>query len=116
VKGVLNLRGSIVPVFDLRQRFDLPVQPYSKDTVVIVLRVGADQASLRSMGVVVDAVSDVLDSRVEAIRPAPDFGAAVSTQCLSGLVSAGTKMVMLLDVDRLLGEDGVASGQDAAAV
>ena len=103
VRGVLNLRGAIVPVFDLRQRFAMPVQAYSPDTVVIVLRVMGERG-VRNMGVVVDAVSDVLNASTVDIRSTPDFGAGVPTEYISGLVTAETKMIMLLNVDRLLGE------------
>ncbi len=115
VKGVLNLRGAIVPIFDLRQRFSLSFQTYSKDTVVIVLRVEA-KAEVRNIGVVVDAVSDVLNAGTSEIRGTPDFGAGVATEYISGLASSGDKMIMLLDVDRLLNEqdeDGKASEQAA---
>jgi len=105
VKGVLNLRGAIVPVFDLRQRFGMPMQAYSKDTVVIVLRVMNRGGGMRNMGVVVDAVSDVLNARASEIRGTPDFGVGVSTEYISGLATAADKMIMLLDVDRLLNED-----------
>jgi len=104
VKGVLNLRGAIVPVFDLRQRFAMPVQAYSPDTVVIVLRV-AGEGGVRNIGVVVDAVSDVLNAVTADIRSTPDFGVGVPTEYITGLVTAETKMIMLLDVDRLLGGD-----------
>ena len=112
VKGVLNLRGAIVPVFDLRQRFGMPVQAYSKDTVVIVLRVKSE-LGMRNMGVVVDAVSDVLNARASDIRGTPDFGAGVATEYISGLASATDKMIMLLDVDRLLNEDLEQDKRDA---
>jgi len=116
VKGVLNLRGAIVPVFDMRRRFDLASQVYSKDTVVIVLRVTNKGSEMRNMGVVVDAVSDVLNTRVSEIRGTPDFGAGVATEYISGLASAGDKMIMLLDVDRLLNEDMDSSSErDKAA-
>ena len=105
VKGVLNLRGAIVPIFDLRERFDLSVQEYTKDTVVIVLRVMA-ASGMRSIGVVVDAVSDVLNSTKDSITNTPDFGGSVATEYISGLISAGGKMIMLLDVDKLLNEGG----------
>jgi purine-binding chemotaxis protein CheW len=116
VKGVLNLRGAIVPIFDLRRRFDMPAQDYSKDTVVIVLRVTSRNSEMRNMGVVVDAVSDVLNARASEIRGTPDFGAGVATEYISGLASAGDKMIMLLDVDRLLNEDMDSPGErDKAA-
>ncbi|VAX07719.1 Positive regulator of CheA protein activity (CheW) [hydrothermal vent metagenome] len=104
VKGVLNLRGSIVPIFDLRERFELHIHAYTKDTVVVVLRVNGE-AGMCIMGVVVDAVSDVLNAGHEGIVCAPDFGDRIATEFISGLVSAGGKMVMLLDVDKLLNQD-----------
>ncbi len=103
VRGVLNLRGSVVPVLDLRRRFDLPSQDLGKDTVVIVLRIQGEKTT-RSIGVVVDAVSDVLDTDANALQPAPDFGARIDAQCISGLVSDGDTMVMLVDVDRMLND------------
>ena len=105
VKGVLNLRGAIVPIFDLRERFNLALQEYTKDTVVIVLRVMSANG-MRSIGVVVDEVSDVLNSTEDSITNTPDFGGSVATEYIRGLVSAGGKMIMLLDVDKLLNEDG----------
>jgi len=103
-KGVLNLRGAIVPIFDLRERFDLPVQAYTKDTVVVVLRVNSE-SGICIMGVVVDGVSDVLNASQDGIVSAPDFGGRVATEFISGLASADGKMIMLLDVDKLLNQD-----------
>ena len=116
VKGVINLRGAIVPIFDLRERFNLLIQEYTKDTVVIVLRVSTAN-NTRIMGVVVDAVSDVLSAKAAEIGATPDFGGTVSTEFISGLASAGDKMIMLLDVDKLLsqGESAGEGGLDAAA-
>lgn len=113
VKGVVNLRGNIVPVFDLRLRFGLPSVPYTKETVVIVVRAGREN-SKRSMGLVVDAVSDVLVVRDEAISATPEFGAGVPTENIKGLVSDGGNMVMLLDLDSLAILDQSESDQDAA--
>jgi len=104
VKGVLNLRGAIVPIFDLRERFGLSFQEYTKDTVVIVLRIKS-HTGMRIMGVIVDAVSDVLNASCDGLVNAPDFGGRVATEFIVGLVSAGDKMVMLLDVDKLLSQD-----------
>lgn len=112
VKGVINLRGSIVPIFDLRERFNLPVQEYTKDTVVIVLRIQCQATNTtRIMGVVVDAVSDVLSAKTAEIGITPDFGGRVTTEFISGLASAGDKMIMLLDVDKLL---NMAEAQEPA--
>ncbi|MGZ4960759.1 MAG: chemotaxis protein CheW [Methylomonas sp.] len=105
-KGVVNLRGAIVPIIDLRERFELGRSHYTPLTVVVVLQAHiADK--VRVMGVVVDAVSDVVNVNKATIQSPPDFGAKVSTECISGLVSVNEKMVMLLDVDKLLKLDGV---------
>ncbi|MDZ7621416.1 MAG: chemotaxis protein CheW [Candidatus Competibacteraceae bacterium] len=101
VKGVMNLRGAIVPVIDLRLRFGLAAIPYTPTTVVIVVTVQG-LTGARIIGAVVDGVSDVLTIDATAVQPAPDFGTAVHIEFISGLVTLETGMVMLLDVDRLL--------------
>ncbi|QPK64189.1 chemotaxis protein CheW [Methylomonas sp. LL1] len=105
-KGVVNLRGAIVPIIDLRERFDLGYSRYTPLTVVVVLqaRIGG---KCRVMGVVVDAVSDVIDVDKKNIQSSPNFGAKVSTEFINGLVAVNQRMVMLLDVDKLLKLDGV---------
>ncbi|MGC1550724.1 MAG: chemotaxis protein CheW [Rhodanobacter sp.] len=97
VLGVLNLRGAIVPVLDLRLRFGLAREEYDATTVTVIITVAG-----RLFGVVVDAVSDVLDVTGDAIRPVPDMGTAVDTEYLKGLTSIAERMVLLLDVDKLL--------------
>ena len=101
VRGVMNLRGAIVPVIDLRLRFGLDSMAYTKTTVVIVVTVQSASGS-RIIGTVVDGVSDVLNPNAADIQPPPDFGTAVHTEFISGLVTIEAGMVMLLDVDRLL--------------
>lgn len=100
-KGVVNLRGSIVPVIDLRERFDLRFTDYTPLTVVVVLQT-RDGNRTRTMGVVVDSVSDVITIDKSKIQNAPDFGSKVSNEFISGLVSVNDRMVILLDVDKLL--------------
>ncbi|MGZ5050814.1 MAG: chemotaxis protein CheW [Methylobacter sp.] len=100
-KGVVNLRGSIVPILDLRERFNLSKAEYTPLTVVVVLQTG-DGSRTRIMGVVVDSVSDVINVDKAEIQSAPDFGAKVSNEFINGLVSVNERMVMLLDVDKLL--------------
>lgn len=97
VLGVLNLRGAIVPVLDLRLRFGLAREEYTATTVTVVVTVAN-----RLFGVVVDAVSDVLDVQSDQIRPVPDMGTAVDTEYLKGLTAVEERMVLLLDVDKLL--------------
>ncbi|GAB4259852.1 MAG: chemotaxis protein CheW [Methylomicrobium sp.] len=105
-KGVVNLRGAIVPIIDLRERFDLGLTHYTPLTVVVVLqaRIGS---KTRVMGVVVDAVSDVIEIDKNTIQAAPDFGPKVSIEFINGLASVNERMVMLLDVDKLLRLEGV---------
>lgn len=100
-KGVVNLRGAIVPIIDLRERFGLSHAEYSPLTVVVVLQARM-LGKTRIMGVVVDAVSDVVDIDKKSIQSSPNFGAKVSTEFINGLASVNDRMVMLLDVDKLL--------------
>lgn len=97
VLGVLNLRGTIVPVLDLRLRFGLTREAYDATTVTVIVNVAG-----RLFGVVVDAVSDVLDVAADDVRPVPDMGTAVDTEYLKGLTAVADRMVLLLDVDKLL--------------
>lgn len=112
-KGVVNLRGAIVPIIDLRERFQLGRSQYTALTVVVVLQVRIQERT-RIMGVVVDSVSDVVDIDRRHIQTAPDFGAKVSTEFITGLAAVGGRMVMLLDVDKLLSLDGVADEYDSS--
>ncbi len=101
-KGVVNLRGAIVPIIDLRERFGLGHLEYSPLTVVVVLQMQTEIGPTRVMGVVVDAVSDVIDIDKKTIQIAPNFGTKVSTEFINGLASINERMVMLLDVEKLL--------------
>ncbi len=105
-KGVVNLRGAIVPIIDLRERFNLGHSHYTPLTVVVVLQAQIGE-KIRVMGVVVDTVSDVIDVDKKLIQSSPNFGAKVSTEFINGLVSVNQRMVMLLDIDKLLKLDGV---------
>jgi purine-binding chemotaxis protein CheW len=97
VLGVLNLRGVIVPVLDLRLRFGLAREAYTATTVTVIVTVAG-----RNFGIVVDAVSDVVAFVAADVRPVPDMGTAVDTEYLKGLTTVGERMVLLLDVDKLL--------------
>jgi len=116
VLGVLNLRGSIVPIVDLRMRFRLEQAEYNAVTVIIVLSVQTLHGR-RDIGVVVDGVSDVIDIKAEDVKPAPDLGSQVSTEFIQGLMTVADHMIMLLDIDRLIGGDvgdaGNVAGVDA---
>ena len=114
VLGVLNLRGSIVPIVDLRMRFSLERAEYTAVTVIIVLSV-VSGANRRDFGVVVDGVSDVVDVNPSEVRPPPDLGANTSIEYIRGLVPVAERMVVLLDIDRLIGADLTNCGASSEA-
>ena len=97
--GVMNLRGSVVPVVDLRARFGLPGVAFGPGHVVIVVRVEHARCE-KTLGIVVDGVSEVYDFRAADVRPVPDVQAR--TALIAGLASAGERMVMLLDLEGLV--------------
>lgn len=101
VRGVINLRGTIVPIIDLRLRFGLEEVEYSKSTVVIVLQVQSSDRT-RIMGVVVDAVSDVYDFNAEDIKEPPKLSGAIDVRFVRGIAAKDQKMIILLDIDHLL--------------
>lgn len=103
VLGVLNLRGSIVPIVDLRMRLGLARVQHTPLTVIVVLSVESGSAR-RDFGIVVDGVSDVTDLAPQHLKPTPDLG-NVNTDYIRALATVGERMVMLLDVDRLLVTD-----------
>jgi len=104
VLGVLNLRGSIVPIVDLRMRFALERAEYTAVTVIVVVSVNTPSGR-RPFGVVVDAVSDVVDIKDADVKPAPDLGSHFATNYIRGLACVADRMVVLLDIDRLVGAD-----------
>ena len=101
VKGVINLRGKVVPVIDLRLKFGLPSAEYSQRTCIIVTQV-TGEAGLILVGVIVDGVSEVLNLGTADIEDTPDFGEEVATQYLLGLAKVKGKVKILLDIDRVL--------------
>jgi len=103
IKGVTNLRGVIVPIIDLRVKFAQEDVTYNENTVVIVLNF-----ENRVVGIVVDGVSDVLSLAQEQIRPAPEFAVTLSTEYLTGLGSIGDRMLILVDIEKLLNSEEMA--------
>lgn len=110
IKGVLNLRGTIVPIVDLRTKFGMEAAASTMFTVVIVVTVRD-----RVMGFVVDSVSDVLTINNTEVQPPPEFGARVDVQFLNGIGQCGDKLIALLNLDRLLNGDEVEAAAAAAA-
>ena len=104
VLGVLNLRGSIVPIVDMRMKFNLERAEYTAVTVIIVLSVQS-RLGRRDFGVVVDGVSDVVNVNAAEVKPAPDLSSRSATDHIRGLMPVADRMVVLLDIDRLIGHE-----------
>lgn len=102
VLGVLHLRGTVLPIVDLRRRFQLTRVEYNAMTVIIVLTMES-ASGLVEVGVVVDGVKEVVDVDASRLRPAPDLGAQQATDYVAGLLPSGDQMVVLLNVERLIG-------------
>ena len=101
VKGVLDLRGTIVPIIDLRIRLNMEKVEYHPTTVIIVLSVLDDEGESHMVGAVVDAVSDVLDIDAAEVKDAPSIASRINDRYIRGMVTRGERMVVLLDVDLL---------------
>jgi purine-binding chemotaxis protein CheW len=116
VLGVLNLRGSIVPIVDMRMQFNLERAEYTAVTVIIVLSVQS-RTGRRDFGVVVDGVSDVVTVNEAQVKPAPDLGSRAATEHIRGLMPVADRMVVLLDIDRLIGSQlpGMSMEQQESA-
>ena len=97
IKGVVNLRGTIVPIVDMRLKFNCTQADYNGFTVVIILNLRE-----RVVGIVVDSVSDVMELSAENIRSAPDVESAIDNGCILGLGSVGERMLILLDIEKLM--------------
>ncbi|NEX20644.1 chemotaxis protein CheW [Thiorhodococcus mannitoliphagus] len=113
IKGVINMRGVIVPIIDMRLKFNLGQVEYNQFTVVIILNIAG-----RVIGMVVDGVSDVIALSNNKISPAPEFGAVLDTDYINGLATLEERMVIMVDIEKLMtsGEMGlVDQAQNAAA-
>ena len=109
VRGVMNLRGTVVPIIDLRARFSMMEKEYDQFTVIIVANIGS-----RVVGLVVDTVSDVLNIPTEAIAEPPELASSGETSCITGMGKLGERIVMLLDIARLVGVENTLTPETAA--
>ncbi len=109
IKGVINLRGTIVPIVDLRIKFKLPKIQYDQFTVVIILNFGQ-----RVVGIVVDSVSDVLTLNADQIRAAPELSAALDTRYIMGLGTVADHMLILVDIEKLMSSSEMSLIDEAA--
>ncbi len=110
LKGVINMRGVIVPIIDMRIRFNLGEATYNEFTVVIILNIGS-----RVIGMVVDAVSDVTSLKAEQVRPAPDFGTVLDTAYIDGLANVDERMIIVIDIEKLMTAEDMGLIDQAAA-
>lgn len=102
VKGVINLRGEVAPIIDLRVRFNINDNPvYTNRTIVIAVKTH----DMRMIGLVVDEVSDMENVELERLYPAPDMGTSIAPEYLKGLFKKEEKMIVILDIDRILDKD-----------
>ena len=110
IRGIINLRGSVIPVVDLRAKFAMELKDNSEKTCIIVVNIDSDEKSKRvTMGILVDEVSEVIDVREEQIDPPPNFGALVDTKFILGIGKLGKKIAILLDIDKVLNAQEVTA-------
>jgi purine-binding chemotaxis protein CheW len=110
IKGLINLRGIIVPIVDMRIKFNLGEPAYDQFTVVIILNISG-----KTVGMVVDSVSDVTSLLPEQIKPAPEMGTALDTDYLIGLGTLDERMLILVDIDKLMGSEDMGLIEKMAA-
>ena len=108
IKGVMNLRGTIIPIVDLRAKLGLAETEYNQFTVIIVATIGS-----KVVGLIVDSVSDVLNIPQSDIQEAPEFGAAVDVRFIDGMAKAGEKIVMLLNMSKIIADGDLDIAQEA---
>jgi len=109
IRGVINLRGAVVPVMDLSSRFGKPSTAVTKRTCIVIVEVTNDEHERQDMGVVVDAVNAVLEIPACEIEPAPAFGSRIRTDFIEGMGKVNGKFVILLNVNRVLSVDEIAA-------
>jgi purine-binding chemotaxis protein CheW len=110
IKGVINLRGNIVPIVDMRIKFRLSEARYDSTTIVIILNLNK-----KMIGIVVDSVSDVIALPVEAIREAPRFGSAINTEFISGMATVDGNMLIVVDIQKLMSSEDLQLIDQVAA-
>ncbi len=113
VKGVINLRGKVIPVVDLRLKFGMDAMDYVERTCIIVVEIGRENGNVL-IGIVVDSVSEVLNIKGGDIEETPNFGSKLNTDYIWGLAKAGGSIKILLDIDRVLNDDALAGVGKAA--
>lgn len=114
IKGVINLRGKIIPVVDLRLKFGMEAMGYTERTCIIVVELTADAGQCLLIGIVVDSVSEVLNIKAEEIEATPSFGTRLKTDYLLGMARLGAGVRILLDIDKVLTSEERVALEEAA--
>ncbi len=111
IRGIINLRGVIVPIIDLRIKFDLPEKECTPTTVVIIVKIAAQSSTGNELilGIVVDAVSDVYNVLIDEIKPAPHLGNAKNIEFVTGIATVNEKMIILIDINQLLNSEEITT-------
>jgi len=112
VKGVINLRGKVIPIIDLRLRFGMEPMEYTDRTCIIVVEINAQDITIQ-IGTIVDTVSEVLNIKAEDIEDTPAFGASLDTEYILGMAKVSGGVKILLDIDKVLNSEEIASLEEA---
>ena len=113
VKGVINLRGKVIPVSDLRLRFEMAAADYTDRTCIIVVEIHGEETTIQ-VGIVVDAVSEVMNIKAEEVEEAPSFGTKVETDYILGMANMEGQVKILLDIDRVMTREAIIQTEQAA--
>ena len=113
VRGVLNLRGAVVPVLDLKARFGQPCTKVNRRSCVVILEASSEDHQAQDIGLLVDSVSEVLEIPADEIKPAPSFGARLRPDFISGMAKVAGTFVIVLQVDKVLSMDEMSQLADA---
>ncbi|PLX50278.1 MAG: chemotaxis protein CheW [Desulfobulbaceae bacterium] len=107
IKGVVNLRGKVIPIMDLRAKFEMPSIPPTERTCIIVVEIDSTASTTMLIGIVVDAVSEVLNIKEEEIEPPPEFGTRLKHDYILGMAKRDGRVMILLNIDKILSSDEV---------
>jgi purine-binding chemotaxis protein CheW len=112
VKGVINLRGKVIPLVDLRVRFGLPVSADTERNCIVVTQIAAATGGTRLYGIVVDGVEEVANFTAEDLEPTPDFGGAIDAHFITGMAKSGSAVKTLVDLDKISAEDAAGPARE----
>ena len=115
VKGVINLRGKVIPVIDLRTKLGLPAAELTDSNCIVVVQIAAAGMEMKNIGLIVDAVEEVVNLTPEDIEPAPDFGGSINVEYLLGMATLKKSVKSLLDIEKVIAVDALLPGLENTA-